>query len=91
LGFFVVEMGIQPVDQFVEFGEGCGRGGRRYEVLQVVQEVGDLVVLGLEAGDGGGEVGVTGQQGGEQACGFAGVVEMETLAESQAVDAELGA
>lgn len=53
--------------------------------------LGDLGVFGLQVVEGGFEFGEAGAEAGEEAAGLVGVVEVESLADGEAVDPELGA
>ena len=91
MGLFVVEVLGEGFDEVVDLGEEGGGGCGVEEGLEGFQVGGDLGVFGLEVVDGGFEFGVAVEEAGEQAAGLEGVVDVQALAEGEAVDPELGA
>ncbi len=91
MGLFVVEVLGEGFDELVDFGEEVGGGRGVEEGLEGLQVGGDLGVFGFEVVDGGFQLRVPVEQAGEQAAGLDGVVDVQALAQGQAVDPELSA
>src|SRR5690348_3681867 len=90
LRLLATQMRVELRNQLVDLGQDL-RTRSRGEPLQLLQQYGDLVVLGLQYGDDVGQLGVLLDQRREEAGRLAGVVIVQALASSQAVDPELGA